>query len=142
MKTVTSSALQTQQLAQKIAPKYRGGAIIALEGPLGAGKTVFAQGFAQGLGVTKRLLSPTFILIREYPLPGKKEGRLFHIDLYRLNNNLQIQELGLNEILANPQNITLIEWAEKLEPNAVKNITKVRITPISENKREIEIFQE
>lgn len=135
----TSSTEQTKDLASKLAPKYQNGGIIALSGPLGAGKTTFVQGFAKGLGVKQNVISPTFIVMRQYPIPQKKDGRFFHIDLYRLDQINQLQELGLSEIFANPNNIILIEWAEKLGKLSPSKITKIYFNISSENTRQIEI---
>lgn len=141
-KFTTSSALETQQIAQNLAHKYKNGGILALSGPLGSGKTTFAQGFAQGLGVKEHLISPTFILMRSYKIPNNQKGRLYHIDLYRLNKVkgfAEVEELGLPEIFANPQNIILIEWAEKLGNLLPQKTTKIIFHPISENNREIKV---
>lgn len=135
----TYSADETQQLAKKLAEKYQNGGILALSGPLGAGKTTFIQGFAQGSGIKQRLISPTFIIIRQYPIPGRKNGMFFHIDLYRLDQVHQLEELGLAEIFQNPQNIVLIEWAEKLGKLLPKQALKINFKLLSENIREIQI---
>lgn len=136
---ITNSAEETQKLAQKIAQEHKNGAIIALMGDLGSGKTTFTQGFAQGLGITARLISPTFVLMRQYPLPENPKGMLYHIDLYRLDNIQQIQELGLIEIFSNPSNIILIEWAEKLKDSLPKGTIKISFNRLDENKRQIEV---
>lgn len=87
--------------------------IVCLYGELGSGKTTFAGGFAKALGVNTRLLSPTFIIVRRYPLL-KKLGFLYHIDLYRTEGEKDLTGLGLSEILFDPDSIVLVEWAEKL----------------------------
>lgn len=86
---------------------------ICLYGELGSGKTTYVQGFVKGLGITSRLLSPTFIIVRRYSLIGHV-GFLYHIDLYRLESKKDLRELGLSEILADKDSFVLIEWAEKL----------------------------
>lgn len=108
----TNSVHGTLQLAKKLAKKLSS-RIILLEGDLGSGKTTFVQGFAQGLGIKGKTLSPTFVLIREHQIPHSTK-KLYHIDLYRIDKN-QIINLGLKEILSNKNNIVLIEWAEKLK---------------------------
>lgn len=139
MMVTTQSAAQTQKLGKSMAKKYQNGGILALIGLLGAGKTTFTQGFAQGLGIKQRLTSPTFILMREYPIPRNKSGKLYHIDLYRLENTSQMEQLGLAEIFANPKNIVLIEWAEKLGSLLPQKAVKIVFKPLSENSREIKI---
>lgn len=113
MEFVSSSIYDTEKLAKKLAKKYKKGAVILFQGPLGSGKTTFIQTFAKALGVTGRIISPTFILMKPYDLP-KSLRKLYHLDLYRLENQQQIESLGLEEIWNNPQNIVLIEWAAKL----------------------------
>ncbi|MFH0937365.1 MAG: tRNA (adenosine(37)-N6)-threonylcarbamoyltransferase complex ATPase subunit type 1 TsaE [Candidatus Daviesbacteria bacterium] len=136
----TSSADETQKLAQNLAEKFKKGAILALEGNLGAGKTTFTQGFAKGLGISEKVISPTFILMRQYNLPFTKAGKFFHIDLYRLENLKAVESLGLSEIFANPNNIILIEWAEKLGNLLPKEATFIKFKTLDENKREIKII--
>lgn len=135
----TDSAEETKSLAYNLAKKYKNGAILALSGELGAGKTVFAQGLAAGLGITNQLISPTFILIRQYPLPHNPTKYLFHIDLYRLDNPSQINSLGLEEIWADPANIILIEWAEKLGPLLPKKAVVIKIEKINQDSRRITV---
>lgn len=135
----TSSPEQTQEIAKKLAQKYKNGGIFALIGPLGTGKTTFVQGFAQGLGISQRLISPTFIVMRQYNIPGKSEGKLYHLDLYRLDQIEQMENLGISEIFQNPKNIILIEWAEKLGKLLPKNAIKIKFKALLENRRQIEI---
>lgn len=137
----TSTPLQTQKLAASLAKKFKGqGGIIALIGSLGAGKTTFAQGFAKGLGIEDKIISPTFVLIRQHPIP-KTDNQLFHIDLYRLDKALDLKEIGLSEILKPSVNIVLIEWAEKIIDKLPKNTTVITFKKISENERNIQINQ-
>lgn len=127
MKTfITQSSFETQRLAQNLAKNFKSG-VIALSGPLGAGKTTFVQGFAKGLGIKDKIISPTFVLIRQHK-------NLYHVDLYRINN---FQELGLNEILENPSNIIIIEWAEKIKKMLPKDTTWITFEVFGETKRKI-----
>lgn len=92
--------------------------VIALTGNLGSGKTTFVQGFAEGLGISNRIISPTFILMRSYKIEDKGGFEaLYHLDLYRLEGDVkrEVLNLGFEEILENPKNIILIEWAEKIK---------------------------
>lgn len=136
-KFITGSAAETQKLAAELAQKYKQGGIIALNGPLGAGKTTFTQGFVTGLGIKDKILSPTFVLMREYDLPYKKGAKLFHIDLYRLENKHQVESLGLTDLFSNPENIFLIEWAERLTDLPKNKIININFEYLSENSRQI-----
>lgn len=105
------------QLARKIAkrgPRARA-TVLALQGELGAGKTTFVQGFVRGLGVKKRAVSPTFILIRSFKLQVLSFTKLYHIDAYRIKNPREFYHLGLEGILGDPHNIVLIEWADRIK---------------------------
>lgn len=98
--------------------------IIALHGPLGAGKTTFAQGIAQALGVTKRVVSPTFVLLRQYSIKHSLYNSIYHLDLYRVDSAADLKSIELEEIIADPKNLVIIEWAEKAHINLpVKPLT-------------------
>jgi len=99
-------------LGRALAERARPGWIVGLKGDLGAGKTQFVRGVAQGLGATDRVHSPTFALLNEY-----RTGRLpiFHIDLYRLETPAAIESAGLDDYFRQSEGITLIEWFERLE---------------------------
>jgi len=115
---VTKSAQETQALGEKIGNNLKGGEILALYGELGSGKTTFLQGLAKGLGIKERILSPTFIMMRQYPLAINHQPSImnfYHIDLYRIENEKDIEGLGLEEIWSDPKNIIAIEWAEKIK---------------------------
>lgn len=138
----SSSSDQTQEIGRELAQKYRDGGILAFSGELGAGKTTLIQGFARGLRIKERLLSPTFVIMREHDIPGYPMGKLYHIDLYRLNQVKEIESLGLSEIFANPENIVLIEWAEKMGDLLPKNAVRIQIEITSENTREITVSED
>lgn len=107
----SNSEQETKKLAENFA-KHTNSRIFALTGDLGAGKTIFVQGFAKGLGIKEKIISPTFVLIRQHQIPSSNKT-LYHIDLYRLDS-VDSKQLGLDEILAEENSIVLIEWAEKL----------------------------
>ena len=109
---VLTSAEETEVLAEKIAGFCKVGDILLLYGDLGVGKTTFARSFIQSLAATKEeIVSPTFTLVQTYPL--RKGGEVWHCDLYRLKNEAELIELGLEEAFG--QNIMLIEWPEIAE---------------------------
>lgn len=92
----------------------RSALILGLAGELGSGKTTFIQGFLRGLGVRKKITSPTFVLIKRFKIKGLRFKNVYHIDVYRIKKPSELLKLGLREILNNPGNIVLIEWAEKI----------------------------
>ncbi len=115
---------ETQRVAADLALTLVPGSVIALHGPLGAGKTCFVQGLADGLGVSVPVSSPTYTLVNEYP------GRLLlsHVDLYRLNDPVEVLEMGLEEILEGG-GVTAIEWAERVDgylPGRTLHVSLVR----------------
>lgn len=115
--TVTKSAADTQRLGEEMGPTILSGdrlsRVVCLWGDLGSGKTTFAQGFARGLGITSRLLSPTFIIVRRYQI-HKTSGFLYHLDLYRINGSEDALAVGFSEMVADPDSIVVIEWPERL----------------------------
>ncbi len=129
----SNSRYDTRKIALKLAKKEQG-RVFALTGELGAGKTIFVQGFAKGLGITEKIISPTFVLIRQHKIPNTKKV-LFHIDLYRIKD---VSGLGLPEILSDPNNVVLIEWAEKIK-ELPENSIKIKITKDGDQKRIITI---
>lgn len=139
MKLITSTDIQTRQFASDLALKFKNrGGIITLSGELGAGKTTFVQGFAQGLGIEEKVLSPTFILMRQHNIP-KTEKVLYHIDLYRLEGKNDPEALGLDEIISDKRSIVLIEWPERLKGKNLPDPVVVKIKKLPEGTREIEI---
>jgi tRNA threonylcarbamoyladenosine biosynthesis protein TsaE len=106
---------ETAQLGQVIAELLRPGDILLLHGDLGAGKTTFTQGVASGLGVVDRAQSPTFTLVNEHG--GQTETgeavRLFHLDLYRLEGEGDLDSIGYGDLLEANPGIALIEWPER-----------------------------
>jgi len=104
----TSDEGETRALAARLGAGFVGGEIVGLRGDLGAGKTVFVQGLARGLGSDDPVTSPTFVIVHQY------HGRLtlFHVDLYRLEGE-QVEGLGLDELIA-PDTVVAVEWSDRL----------------------------
>lgn len=129
----STSEQQTLKLAKFFASKATPQMVFLLSGNLGAGKTVFAQGFASGLNVKEIVNSPTFNIVKVYT-----SGRLplYHIDAYRLEGNNK--DIGLEEYIES-SGISLIEWPEYIKYILPKNKFSITIKNISENEREIEI---
>ena len=101
---------RTAELARRLAGVLRPGTVICLDGDLGAGKTLFVQNLAASLGVQGEVTSPTFNLMNLY-----EDGRLplVHFDLYRLEQEYELDEIGFYDYVENPEGLVLIEWAEK-----------------------------
>ena len=101
---------RTAELARRLAGVLRPGTVICLDGDLGAGKTLFVQNLAASLGVQGEVTSPTFNLMNLY-----EDGRLplVHFDLYRLEQEYELDEIGFYDYVENPDGLVLIEWAEK-----------------------------
>lgn len=94
--------------------KTRTAVVFALRGELGAGKTTWVKGFLRGMGVRRRVISPTFILWRRFALRNKKPANVYHLDAYRLKHSREVEKLGFGEIIANPRNVVVVEWADKI----------------------------
>lgn len=133
MKFVTKSEIETHALAEKIARTLSGGEAILLSGTLGAGKTTFTKGLAKALGVQKTVVSPTFTIIKEYKGTSLM---LYHIDMYRIEDEDEIYELGIEE-LYQKDSVTVIEW-NKMEELPEK-VIRINISVIGENEREWEV---
>ena len=104
-------------LAQNVSEsgrKREGAFVIALRGELGAGKTTFVQGFADGLGIKKGVLSPTFVLVKKFPVKRGEFRHFFHIDFYRLRGKDEAENLGLKDIFADRSNIIAVEWPNRV----------------------------
>ena len=100
-------------------PQEGGATVVGLVGELGSGKTSFVQCVAHELGIEERVLSPTFVIMKTYDLRPTPHSRSFkhlvHIDAYRLERGEELEVLGWKEILDNPGNLVLVEWAEKIK---------------------------
>jgi len=137
---ISKSAYDTTRLGGEFAKKLQGGDVIALYGDLGSGKTTFVQGLARGLGVKQRIISPTFVIIRQYKASPPRCNAFYHIDLYRIDSERAIKGLGLEEIISDPQNIVAIEWAEKMGNMLPKKRIDIYFEYVDEHKRRITRF--
>ena len=110
--SIFNSAIKMQTFAFEFANKVSKGTVVALIGNLGAGKTTFTQGFARGLGIDDHVISPTFKLVSEY----QGDQMLYHVDCYRLDQPKDFLNIGGEQFLNPIDGISLIEWAERIEP--------------------------
>jgi len=126
---------ETIELGRRIAATLPKRAVVLLIGNLGAGKTTLAKGIINGLGASEPedVTSPTFTLIHEYG-----EGRVYHIDLYRLDRAEQVATLGLDEIFER-EAVVLIEWGERFPQLLPAERIEIRIEPVNEESRRIDI---
>ncbi len=110
MRYNTDKPEATREIARAEAAKASSGSVYALTGDLGVGKTVFSKGFAEGLGITEPVTSPTFTIVQEY-----EDGRLpfYHFDVYRIEDEEELYEVGLTEYLYG-DGVCLIEWADRI----------------------------
>ena len=137
---VTTNPDETFRIGEQIGAKLSGGEILLLDGPLGAGKTVFVKGLATALGVDPdEVTSPSFTLVNPY------DGRLpvFHIDLYRLNEGAPAAEaVDLEEMLSNERAVIVIEWAHRLGNYRLpSNAWRIDINGDGDEARVIRIYR-
>jgi len=161
-KYITNSARQTQKLGEKFAREVsvaelgETAFVVGLKGELGGGKTCFLQGFAKGLGVKEKILSPTFVILKKFEITKLKNQKskckmtnqnvkilkyqnFYHFDCYRIKDSKEILDLGFQEIISNPKNIIAIEWPEKIKDVLPKNTDWIEFEFINDGKREIKI---
>lgn len=140
---ITKSFVETRELGKKLASQLKGGEVIALYGDLGAGKTTFMQGLAHGLGITKNLISPTFIIMRTYIVGNREQttgiSTLYHLDLYRIETEAEAVDLGLLDLMSDPQNIVAIEWPDKIENILPEKRINVYFEYLEDDQRQIKI---
>jgi tRNA threonylcarbamoyl adenosine modification protein YjeE len=106
--------------------------IFCLQGELGAGKTHFVKGLAEGLGITDNITSPTFVLMKKY-------GRFFHIDCYRIYDAEDARQIGLDKIFKIPNAIIAIEWAERIKDIIPTPYWEIKMEHAEDSKRKISI---
>ncbi|MGM9986892.1 MAG: tRNA (adenosine(37)-N6)-threonylcarbamoyltransferase complex ATPase subunit type 1 TsaE [Bacillaceae bacterium] len=128
----TSSQTETMEMAKKLAVKLEPGTVILLEGDLGAGKTTFTKGLAEGLGVKRVVNSPTFNIIKEY----KGNLPLYHMDVYRLADS--DDDLGFDEYFYG-DGVTVVEWAHLIEDYLPDTYLKISIYHESDTNRKFKI---
>ncbi len=134
----------TENCAEKIVREFLAerhpahATMLGLSGELGSGKTVFVKALAKRLGVSDTVLSPTFVIEKIYKLPpGKPFRHLIHIDAYRIDNEEELRVLGWDELLADPHNLIVIEWPERIKGLLPKDAREIKFKHVNETTREI-----
>lgn len=144
----TKSASETKKFAADFAkkvfqtvPSLEGALVIGLEGNLGSGKTTFTQGFAKGLEIKEKILSPTFVIFKKYKIQDTKYKirAFYHVDCYRLKKPQELLELGFKEIIGDPKNIVVIEWVERVKKILPKNSIQIKFIATGKNQRLIKL---
>ncbi len=132
MDRITKSEWETEQAGESFAKTLAPGAVVALYGDLGAGKTAFVRGMARGLGITARVSSPTFTIVNEYPGPVP----LFHFDMYRLGSADELFDIGWEDYL-DRGGICVVEWSENVDAAFTPDVRRLRIEKLDEHQRHI-----
>lgn len=130
------SAAAMRQYGKEFASRLRPGDVVLLHGDLGAGKTTFTQGVAEGLGVDGAMQSPTFTLVREHE---GEQMRLYHLDLYRLDDPEDLENIGYETYLDPPDGVSLIEWPERAGDWLPGVFWLIRITHLGGDQRLLEV---
>ena len=130
----SKSEQDTEELGRKLAASLPGGAVIAMYGELGAGKTAFVRGMARGLGLDCRVSSPTFTIVNEYL--GDRE--LIHFDMYRLSGADELFDIGWEDYL-NRGAVCAVEWSENVQDAFFGDEITVSLRKLSDTEREITI---
>ncbi|HVS79946.1 MAG TPA: tRNA (adenosine(37)-N6)-threonylcarbamoyltransferase complex ATPase subunit type 1 TsaE [Candidatus Paceibacterota bacterium] len=137
----SESLVETQLLARQfvdgLAPGHSA-RIVALYGDLGSGKTSFAQGVASCLKVGEQVQSPTYVIEKIYKTKHSAFKKLVHIDAYRLESSKELEKLGWRDLIADPDNLILVEWPERVADLMPDNADIVRFEFVDENARKID----
>jgi tRNA threonylcarbamoyladenosine biosynthesis protein TsaE len=134
MLTITHNEKETEALGERLAEVLPEGAVVALYGDLGAGKTALVRGLGRGLGVTDTIVSPTFTIVNEHR--GRRE--LFHFDMYRLRSADELFDIGWEDYLARG-GVCAVEWSENVRDAFDGSEIRVTIEKLSDTERGIRI---
>jgi tRNA threonylcarbamoyladenosine biosynthesis protein TsaE len=137
IKLISNSDKETKEFGMTLAKKLKGGSVLALSGPLGAGKTALTQGLAKGFKIKQTITSPTFTLMNVYPVDDENTKNFVHVDCYRIKNADSLVQIGIMDFLYDKQTICVVEWADKIKPLLSLDYVAVEIKLISDTKREI-----
>jgi tRNA threonylcarbamoyladenosine biosynthesis protein TsaE len=131
----SKSPEQTQRIGRALMDQLPEGALIALHGELGAGKTCFVRGMAEAIGAADQVTSPTFTIVHEY----RGTRPIIHLDLYRITEPRQVLDLGYEELFTPKQGVCVVEWADRADELLPSRRVDVRLTHVDAGERRIEI---
>ena len=134
-----STLTKLDAVAKKIARDLKGGEVLALVGPLGAGKTTFVQHLAKHLGVAERITSPTFTLMHLHNTKHSSVTHMAHIDAYRLSGAKELAAIGVEDYLGKPGIVAVVEWADKVKPLLKKKNVRWYTFATEQKKRTLTI---
>lgn len=150
---LTKSPYQTKKIGEILAKESlktstKKALVLGLIGDLGGGKTTFLQGFAKGLGINEKILSPTFVILKKFEIRNPKSETnsksqnskfrtFYHIDCYRIEKPEEILNLGFKKIIVNPKNIVAIEWTDRIKKILPRDIIILKFEFLNKNKRKI-----
>ncbi len=134
IKVISDSPLFTSELGRTFSRIVSAGDIILLTGELGGGKTTFITGIAAGLGLERKISSPSFTILNEYRISGRRE--FVHVDLYRLENAGEIEEIGLDDYFYNNISIICVEWGDRIKKYLKKEFLEVDFGYVIDEKNE------
>ncbi|QQS60395.1 tRNA (adenosine(37)-N6)-threonylcarbamoyltransferase complex ATPase subunit type 1 TsaE [Candidatus Falkowbacteria bacterium] len=137
MKVISHSEKATQKIAFDFAKKLKGGETIGLIGDLGAGKTAFVKGLAKGLGIKKAITSPTFVVMKVYPVKHTTIKHLVHVDAYRVRTATSLTAIGLEDYIKSNDSVVVIEWANLAKGFLPKKKILIFFKHITSAQREI-----
>ncbi|MBI3955458.1 tRNA (adenosine(37)-N6)-threonylcarbamoyltransferase complex ATPase subunit type 1 TsaE [Candidatus Gottesmanbacteria bacterium] len=137
MRYITNNSDDTSKIGKKIAAGLKGGEVFCLYGELGAGKSVFTRALINYFLPGIRILSPTFIIVRQYNIAINKKKTIYHLDLYRLSKTTEFQDLGMTENFHHPDTIMVIEWADRIKNSLPPKRTDISFKILGDNQREI-----
>ncbi|MEE8566514.1 MAG: tRNA (adenosine(37)-N6)-threonylcarbamoyltransferase complex ATPase subunit type 1 TsaE [Candidatus Bipolaricaulota bacterium] len=135
---IAHSSLEMEEIGIDLASMLTDGIVVSLVGPLGAGKTTLVKGIAKGLLITDIVVSPSYLLARDY------YGRLalHHLDAYRISSLGELAEVGLDQLLPPAEGVTVIEWPNRIEGIVEISDIVIRIILLEDGKREVAIARE
>jgi tRNA threonylcarbamoyladenosine biosynthesis protein TsaE len=140
---LSKSPAQTQKMGRELARiilkggQKKSALVLALVGDLGGGKTTFLQGFAKGLGIEEKILSPTFVIMKRFRLKKAGFENFYHLDCYRIKNSREILELSFKEDLLRSENIIAVEWSEKIADILPAGSLEIKFKFLDNKKRKI-----